>query len=65
MNELAIFLKDSHIYFMTDKTNVDMAYSDFEDACNSVGINIDNLSVVECILRDKNGEDIEGVYKTK
>ena len=52
-NELIIaFAGGPYLYFKTDKTDTKEAFTDFQEACEQAGINIDNMSVKNCILRD-------------
>ena len=54
MNELKIWCEGGAlIYFKTKKNTAKEAFSEFEDICERVQINIDNLRPTELILQDK------------
>lgn len=65
MNEMMIILKDGWIYFPTKQTDARLAFDEFEAACNSVGINIDNINFCKVVIRDADGYDIDGMILTK
>lgn len=60
MNELMIVLGDYNwIYFPTAETTADSAFKAFCKTCDTVSINIDNMTVIQLLLRDANGKDID------
>ena len=59
MNELMIVLETGHLYYKTESESAEVAYREFENVCDNAGINIDNLPIIEAILRDEEGYDID------
>ena len=53
-NELKIWVnRRSLIYFKTKKTSTKEAFAEFQDICERIQVNIDNLRVSELELQDK------------
>ncbi len=61
MNELMIVLKSGGgwLYFKTNQIAADKAFTEFEESCENIGINIDNLEFNYAELRDPNGLAID------
>ncbi len=53
-NELYIVLKGGdYLYFDTNKNTADEALQEFEEVCERVGINTDNVRIAKTELRNK------------
>lgn len=60
MNELMIVLKSGGwMYFKTEEKTADKALTKFEETCENVGINIDNLEIKLVKLRSEENVDID------
>lgn len=60
MNELMIVLEGGQwIYFSTNQATADKAFQAFNEACDSIGLNLDNVDVRKAILRDSEGRVID------
>ena len=62
MNELKIeFSHESYMYFVTKEKSAEKALDRWFEACDNAGFNMDNMIVTEVVLRDANGNDIDGM----
>ena len=62
MNELKIeFSHGGYIYFVTKEKSAEKAFDRWLEVCDNAGFNMDNMIVTEVVLRDANGNDIDGM----
>ena len=60
MNELMMIIGKGHwIYAETDCENCDEAMRDFERKLDSIGIDVSNLGIDKCVLRNESYEVID------
>lgn len=57
-NKLMITVHGGLIFFDTDKNGVEEAMADFKKKLDEIGVNVDNLLIVENNLRDKYGSEM-------
>ena len=63
MNELKIWCHGGPlIYFATKKESVEEAFVEFQEICERVQINIDNLLITELVLQDANFNEIGKMF---
>ena len=62
MNELRIDMPAGWMYYKTSRENATDAFDEFVSDMESVGVNLDNVKIVLCILRDEDGNDIDRYY---
>ena len=62
MNELRIDMPVGWMYYKTTRENAADAFDEFVSDMESVGVNLDNVKIVLCILRDEDGNDIDRYY---
>lgn len=62
MNELMIVIEGMQwIYFRTEQKTADKAFQEFNETCDSIGLNHDNVAFIKAVLRDKEGNDVDQV----
>ena len=60
MNELMIILQDNtYMYYQTAENTAQNALQNFYTTCTSNGINLDNIVIAECRLRNSRQKDID------
>ena len=60
MNELMIILQDNtYMYYQTAENTAKNALQNFYTTCASNGINLDNIVIAECRLRNSRQKDID------
>ena len=59
MNELKILYDNySYLYYKTNKESAKEALDEYEWLCDRIGIDLSNMNMTECVLRDEDGDDI-------
>ena len=62
MNELRIDMPVGWMYYKTPRENAADAFEEFVIDIENIGVNLDNVKIVLCILRDEDGNDIDRYY---
>lgn len=61
MNELKVTIGcEDWIYWKTEKTNVWEAWGELQERMKGIGIDVNYFHPDELVLRNANGEDIDG-----
>ena len=62
MNELMILIGGGQwMYYKTMQATADKAFQRFNEACDIMEVNMDNVTVKEVTLRNKTGDDIDKI----
>ena len=49
------------IYCMTFETSADSALKEYQKKCRAIGINLDNIQIMEAVLRDEHGNEMDRI----